>query len=103
MPCWLNYPRAICKYTKFSRFVKPPQRLFFASCGLLCKSLQDAIPRKLTRLQGNRASLGLHLSPDQLKILDQASQIEPGLPYAMYEKEFVRAIAYGRLRDQILA
>jgi hypothetical protein len=43
MPYRLNYPRAICKYTKFSRFVKPPQRLFFASCGLLCKSLQEAI------------------------------------------------------------
>jgi hypothetical protein len=25
MPCWLNYPRAICKYTDFSVFVKSPQ------------------------------------------------------------------------------
>ena len=59
--------------------------------------------RKLTQLQDNLASLDLQLSPDQLKILDQSSQIELGFPYAMYEKEFVRAIAYGGLRDQILA
>jgi len=25
MPYWLNYPRAICKYTHFSVFVKSPQ------------------------------------------------------------------------------
>jgi aryl-alcohol dehydrogenase-like predicted oxidoreductase len=59
--------------------------------------------RKLTQLQDNLASLDLQLSPEQLEILDQASHIDLGFPYAMYEKEFVRAIAYGGLRDQILA
>jgi diketogulonate reductase-like aldo/keto reductase len=58
---------------------------------------------RLTQVQDNLASLDLQFSPDQLTILDQASQIELGFPYAMYEKEFVRAIAYGGLRDQILA
>ncbi len=59
--------------------------------------------RKLTQLQDNLASLELTLSPDQVKTLDEASQIEPGFPYSLYTKELPRAIAYGGLRDQILA
>jgi aryl-alcohol dehydrogenase-like predicted oxidoreductase len=59
--------------------------------------------RKLTQLQDNLASLDLALSPDQVKALDEASQIEPGFPYSMYTKELPRAIAYGGLRDKILA
>jgi aryl-alcohol dehydrogenase-like predicted oxidoreductase len=59
--------------------------------------------RKLTQLQDNLASLELALSPDQVKTLDEASQIEPGFPYSMYTKELPRAIAYGGLRDKILA
>jgi hypothetical protein len=47
--------------------------------------------------------LELALSPDQVKTLDEASQIEPGFPYSMYTKELPRAIAYGGLRDKILA
>jgi aryl-alcohol dehydrogenase-like predicted oxidoreductase len=58
--------------------------------------------RKLAQLQDNLASLELLLSPDQVKILNEASQIELGFPYDMYSKEMVRAIAYGGLRDQIL-
>jgi aryl-alcohol dehydrogenase-like predicted oxidoreductase len=59
--------------------------------------------RKLTQLQDNLASLDLQLSPDQLNALNGASQIELGFPHDMYTKEMVRAIAYGGLRDQILA
>jgi len=59
--------------------------------------------RKLTQLQGNLASFDLALSTDQVKALDEASQIELGFPYNMYAKEFVRGIAYGGLRDRILA
>jgi aryl-alcohol dehydrogenase-like predicted oxidoreductase len=59
--------------------------------------------RKLTQLQDNLASLKLALSPDQVKTLDDASQIEPGFPYSMYTKELPRAIAHGGLRDKILA
>ncbi len=59
--------------------------------------------RKLTQLQDNLASLELALSPDQVKALDEASQIEPGFPYSLYTKELPRAIAYGGLRDKILA
>jgi aryl-alcohol dehydrogenase-like predicted oxidoreductase len=59
--------------------------------------------RKLTQLQDNLASLELQLSADQVKTLDDASQIDLGFPYSMYAKDFVRAIAYGGLRDKILA
>jgi len=59
--------------------------------------------RKLSQLQDNLASFDLTLSADQLKTLDEASRIELGFPHDMYTKEMVRAIAYGGLRDQILA
>jgi len=59
--------------------------------------------RKLTQLQDNLASLELTLSPHQVKALDEASKIEPGFPYSLYTKELPRAIAYGGLRDKILA
>jgi len=59
--------------------------------------------RKLTQLQDNLASLDLQLSREQVQALDDASQIDLGFPYSMYAKEFVRAIAYGGLRDKILA
>jgi aryl-alcohol dehydrogenase-like predicted oxidoreductase len=59
--------------------------------------------RKLSQLQDNLASFDLTLLTDQLKILDEASRIELGFPYDIYNKEMVRAIVYGGLRDQILA
>jgi aryl-alcohol dehydrogenase-like predicted oxidoreductase len=59
--------------------------------------------RKLSQLQDNLASLDLTLSADQLKTLDEASRIELGFPHDMYAREMVRAIAYGGLRDRILA
>jgi aryl-alcohol dehydrogenase-like predicted oxidoreductase len=59
--------------------------------------------RKLTQLQDNLASLDLTLSEGQLKTLDVASQIDLGFPYEMYAKGLVRTIAYGGMRDQIVA
>src|SRR6201987_3079425 len=59
--------------------------------------------RKLSQLQDNLASFNLALSADQLKTLDEASRIELGFPYDLYEKAMPRAICYGGLRDQILA
>jgi aryl-alcohol dehydrogenase-like predicted oxidoreductase len=59
--------------------------------------------RKLSQLQDNLASLDLTLSADQLKTLDEASRIELGFQHDMYAREMVRAIAYGGLRDRILA
>jgi aryl-alcohol dehydrogenase-like predicted oxidoreductase len=59
--------------------------------------------RKLSQLEDNLASFNLTLSAQQIRTLDEASRIEPGFPYSLYEKEFPRAIAYGGLRDRILA
>jgi aryl-alcohol dehydrogenase-like predicted oxidoreductase len=58
--------------------------------------------RKLSQLQDNLASFELALSAEQLNTLEEATQIDLGFPYSMYEKELVRAIAYGGLRDKIL-
>src|SRR5438132_7141271 len=59
--------------------------------------------RKLSQLQDNLASFDLSISKAQMLALDEASQIDLGFPYHLHEKEFVRAIAYGGMRDQILA
>jgi aryl-alcohol dehydrogenase-like predicted oxidoreductase len=59
--------------------------------------------RKLSQLQDNLASLDLSLSTEQVQALDEASQIDLGFPYDIYARESVRAIAYGGMRDQILA
>ena len=59
--------------------------------------------RKLSQVQENLASFDLTLSADQLETLDEASRIELEFPYDMYAKHRVRAIAYGGLRDRILA
>jgi aryl-alcohol dehydrogenase-like predicted oxidoreductase len=59
--------------------------------------------RKLLQLQDNLASFDLSLSAEQLKTLDEASRIELGFPQNLYAKAMVRAIAYGGLRDKILA
>jgi len=59
--------------------------------------------RKLTQLQDNLASFDLALSAEQLETLEGASRIELGFPHDLYAKELVRAIAYGGLRDRILA
>jgi aryl-alcohol dehydrogenase-like predicted oxidoreductase len=59
--------------------------------------------RKLSQLQDNLASLDLQLSPEQVKTLDDASQIDLSFPYSMYAKDLVRGFAYGGLRDKILA
>ena len=59
--------------------------------------------RKLSQLQDNLASFDLTLSADQVKTLDDASQIELGFPQSVFLREFPRSILYGGLREQILA
>jgi aryl-alcohol dehydrogenase-like predicted oxidoreductase len=59
--------------------------------------------RKLNQLYDNLASFELDLSADQVKTLDEASQIEPGFPQRFYEIAMARTLAYGGMRDQILA
>lgn len=59
--------------------------------------------RKVAQLQDNLASLELDLSAEQVKSLDQASSIEPGFPFYLYEAQMTRALAYGGMRDRIIA
>jgi aryl-alcohol dehydrogenase-like predicted oxidoreductase len=59
--------------------------------------------RKLSQLQDNLASFDLALSAEQVKTLDEASEIDLGFPYEIYAKEFVRATVYGGMRDRIVA
>lgn len=59
--------------------------------------------RKVSQLEDNLASLDLNLSPEQVKSLDAASAIEMGFPYHLYERELTRGLAYGGMRDHIIA
>jgi len=58
--------------------------------------------RKVSQLQDNLASLGLELTAEQLKCLDEASRIELGFPHNLYSKESVHAIRYGGMGDRLL-
>ena len=59
--------------------------------------------RRVSQLQDNLASFELELTREQLSALDEASAIEMGFPHDFYEKEMVKVVRYGGLRDQILA
>jgi diketogulonate reductase-like aldo/keto reductase len=58
--------------------------------------------RKVSQLQDNLARLDVELSDEQLKSLAGASRIELGFPQSMYDREMVRAIRYGGMRDRLL-
>ena len=59
--------------------------------------------RKVSQLQDNLDSLDLNLSAEQLKALDEGSSVEPGFPYYLYSAKMTRALAYGGMRDSIIA
>jgi aryl-alcohol dehydrogenase-like predicted oxidoreductase len=58
--------------------------------------------RKLSQLQDNLASLDLTLSAKHVKSLNEASGLELGFPYYLYNKEMTRGLAYGGMRDRLL-
>src|SRR5262249_13861727 len=58
--------------------------------------------RKVSQLQDNLASLDVNLSAEQMKSLDEASSIELGFPYYLYNKQLTRGLAYGGMRDRII-
>src|SRR6266481_4375303 len=58
--------------------------------------------RKVSQLQNNLASLDLELYAEQLKALDEASQIELGFPQSIYEREMVRGTRYGGIWDRLV-
>ena len=59
--------------------------------------------RRLAQLEDNLASFELQLSAEQVAALNDASAIEMGFPHDFYENEMVRTVAYGGMRDKILA
>lgn len=59
--------------------------------------------RNLSQFEDNLASLSVTLTLEQVKALDEASQIEFGFPHDFYQREMVRTFVYGGLRDQIVA
>ncbi len=59
--------------------------------------------RKLAQLQDNLASLELSLSAEQVRLLEDATCIEMGVPHSFYARERVQELAYGGLRDKIVA
>jgi len=63
----------------------------------------DTWARKVSQLQDNLASLEFNLSAEQVKSLDNAGSIEPGFPYYLYSAQMTRALAYGGMRDSIIA
>jgi aryl-alcohol dehydrogenase-like predicted oxidoreductase len=67
---------------------------------------QPVIPilgaRTLGQFQENMASLQIELSEDQVRALDQASGIEMGFPHDFFNRERVRSIVYGGMREQII-
>jgi aryl-alcohol dehydrogenase-like predicted oxidoreductase len=59
--------------------------------------------RRIAQLEDNLASLELKLTGEQVAALDRASAIELGFPHDFYEREMVKTMVYGGLRDKILA
>jgi aryl-alcohol dehydrogenase-like predicted oxidoreductase len=59
--------------------------------------------RKLSQLQDNLASLDVSLSAEQVKALDEASQIDLGFPHTMFAKELVRGLMSGGMADRIIS
>jgi aryl-alcohol dehydrogenase-like predicted oxidoreductase len=57
---------------------------------------------KMAQLRDNLASTEVTLTAEQVKMLNDASQIEPGFPYSLYSKGMARTFAYGGMRDRIL-
>jgi aryl-alcohol dehydrogenase-like predicted oxidoreductase len=57
--------------------------------------------RRLEQLHDNLAAVELRLDEAQLHRLDEASRIDLGFPHHFYERDLVRAIAYGGFRDRI--
>lgn len=59
--------------------------------------------RRIEQLKDNLASLELQLSREQVSALDEASAIDVGFPYDFYERELVKGMVYGGMKDSIIA
>jgi aryl-alcohol dehydrogenase-like predicted oxidoreductase len=57
--------------------------------------------RRLEQFKDNLACLDLKLDGSQLQRLDAASHVELGFPYDLYERDLVKGLVYGGMRDRI--
>jgi aryl-alcohol dehydrogenase-like predicted oxidoreductase len=58
--------------------------------------------RKLSQLEDNLASFQGELTGEHLKLLDEASRIDPGFPNKMFVNPMAREFMYGGMRDRLL-
>ena len=58
--------------------------------------------RKLSQLEDNLRSLTLEVTPDDVKLLDETSQIDLGFPYELYAKESLRSLIGGGMQDHLI-
>jgi aryl-alcohol dehydrogenase-like predicted oxidoreductase len=57
--------------------------------------------RKLDQFKDNLASLEVKLDPAHVDRLDQASKVDLGFPYSMYDRDMVKGIVSGGFHDRI--
>ncbi len=57
--------------------------------------------RRLEQFQDNLACLDLTLDEDQVRRLDAASHVELGFPHDFYDRDMVKGLIYGGLRDRL--
>ncbi len=57
--------------------------------------------RRLDQFRDNLASLELKLSAEQVARLDSVSQVALGFPHDFYDRDMVKGLVYGGLRDRI--
>jgi aryl-alcohol dehydrogenase-like predicted oxidoreductase len=57
--------------------------------------------RRLEQFKDNLACLDLKLDGPQVKRLDSASHVELGFPYDLYQRDLVKGLVYGGMRDKI--
>jgi hypothetical protein len=57
--------------------------------------------RRLAQFRDNLACLDLKLDGAQLKRLDSASHVELGFPHDFYDRDMVKGLLYGGLRDKL--
>jgi aryl-alcohol dehydrogenase-like predicted oxidoreductase len=57
--------------------------------------------RRLAQFKDNLACLDLTLSSEQVRRLDAVSHVELGFPHDFYDRDMVKGLVYGGLRDRI--
>ena len=58
--------------------------------------------RKLSQLQDNLASFDWELSAEHVRVLDDASRIDPGFSGRIFANPFSRALRFGGMRERLL-